>query len=491
MKILMVTPEITPFAKTGGLGDMVASLSKSLASRGHDVRLVCPFYGCVREWTSKGVWNAHDTPLVVQLGYGHRAYALRHETLLPGSQAKIYFLEYDRYFHRSEIYAGPWGGHSDNHERFAFLSRAAIDLCYSLEWVPDVIHCHDWTTGFVPVYLNTTERTQKLGACASVMTVHNLKHQGIFGREIMGFAGLPDEVFRPDGLECLGNVNMLKGGLYHATKITTVSPTYSHEIQTPEYGHGLDSLLKFRSADLIGILNGIDTDVWDPRTDPFLPAHYEATSLDGKAACKRALQERLGLEQDPNKLIFAAVARLDPQKGLDLLAEAAPWVLDSMHAQIVLLGTGCEELSARFSQLAARYPGRMGVHLGYEAALAHIIEGGADIFVMPSRFEPCGLNQMYSMAYGTPPIVRATGGLLDTVDQYNEATGEGTGFVFGEPSAKALYYTMGWACATYYDRLEHFRKLQSRGMGKDFSWYHSAIEYENFYNWAVQARHSV
>jgi starch synthase len=485
MRILMVSPEITPYAKTGGLGDMVAGMAKALSERGHDVRVVCPFYGSI---TPDENWEICPKPLTVNLGKERIEYCRRRETIIPASNAIIYFLEYDKYFHRPEIYTGPWGAHADNDERFAFFSRAALDLCYDLEWIPDVIHCHDWTTGLVPVYLNTVERDRPLGKAACVFTVHNLKHQGVFGSHVLDFAGIPYDVYRSDGLESFGAVNMMKGALYHATKITTVSPTYAREIQTHGYGCGLEHVLKFRSADLVGILNGIDTQVWNPQIDTFLPARYSVDNMTGKALCKRALQEHFGLILDSHPIIFAAVARFDPQKGLDLLAQIIPEVVRHMHAQVVVLGTGDVGLENIFRDLAARFPGKLGVHIGYDSSLAHLVEAGADVFVMPSRFEPCGLNQMYSMAYGTPPIVRNTGGLVDTVEQYREDQLGGTGFIFNQASADALYYTMGWACSTYFDRHDQYRSLQRNGMRKDFSWKHSALQYESVYAWAMKHR---
>ena len=483
----MVTTELAPYAKAGGLGDMVSSLAKALALRGHDVRIVCPLYGCVRKEES---WAPHATPLVVHLGQGEEGYCRRWEGALPGSNVRLYFLEHEGYYGRPEIYSGPWGAHSDNGERFTFLSRAALDLCYALDWMPDVVHAHDWPGGLLPVYLNTVEAHKPLGKAASVFTVHNMKHQGYFAPGILKFAGLPDTVFIPEGLECMGMVNFLKGGLYHSTKLTTVSPTYAKEMQTPEFGHGLDPVVRFRAADLVGVLNGIDAEHWGPQVDEYIPAHYNTQDFRGKAVCKKVLQNRLGLVEDPHVMIFAAVARMDSQKGLDLLAEAIPRVMDNMHAQVVVLGMGEQDLEHWFLSLSYQYPGRVGVHIGYDSALAHLVEAGADVFVMPSRFEPCGLNQMYSMRYGTPPIVRATGGLLDTVESYNEEEGHGAGFVFEEPSTDALFYTMGWACATYYDRPKAFRQLQINGMKQDFSWRHSAQHYEDVYRWAIDQRAS-
>ena len=485
MKILMVTPEVAPFVKVGGLADMVGSLAKALSSRGHEVRVVCPLYGSVQRL---GAWEAHEFPLSVHLGWGHEAFAQPWEVALDGEKTQYVFIEYDKYYHRDEVYEGPWGEHGDNAERFAFLSRAALDYCHKTGWMPDVVHAHDWPCGLVPVYLNTRDHHTPLGKAASVFTVHNLQHQGIFGKELIDFAGLPHDVFRPDGLEAMGNVNMMKGGIYHATKITAVSPTYAQEIQTPEHGHGLNHVLHFRSADLIGVVNGIDTDVWSPERDALLPKTYSARDFSGKAACKQALQQQVGLAEDAHVAVFGVVARLYWQKGIDLLANIIARLLENMHIQLVILGTGDQHLEHQLLELSYRYPGRLAVHIGYDNALAHLIEAGSDFFVMPSRFEPCGLNQMYSMTYGTPPIARATGGLLDTIMQYDEHLKTGTGFLFDDSTEEALYYAMGWACSTYYDRPEDYKSLRVKGMTQDFSWAHSATTYESVYDWAVASR---
>jgi len=485
MKILMVSTEVAPYAKAGGLADMVSALSKTLSTRGHDVRIVCPLYGCIRK---EAHWQKHPTALVVHLGNGRRAYCARWEGILADSTVHLYFLELQVHFGYPEIYTGPWGAHGNNDERFTCLSRAAIDLCYALNWMPDIVHAHDWPGGLLPVYLNTVEQHTPFGQAASILTIHNMKHQGQFHADILDFAGIPYSTFRPDGLECLGGVNFLKAGLYHATKIIAVSPTYAREIQTPELGHGLDPVARFRSADLIGILNGIDEEHWNPAHDEHLPFHYTANNLDGKKGCKAILQRRLGLTEDPHVLIYAAVASMDPQKGLDFIAEIIPAALAHLHCQIIILGTGDQALEHWFLELSYRFPGQLAVHIGYDNALAHLIEAGADVFLMPSRFEPCGLNQMYSMRYGTPPIVRATGGLLDSVEPYQQGTFYGTGFVFKDPDAQALYNTMGWACSTYYDRPDAFRALMINGMQKDFSWEHSAQAYEQVYSWALQAK---
>ncbi|HCJ11700.1 MAG: glycogen synthase [Verrucomicrobia bacterium GWF2_51_19] len=484
LKVLMVTPELAPFASVGGLGDAVGSLTKALGQNGLDVRVVMPLYGFM---SPDEDWVAKEGPMIVNLA--GEAFCRVWETGYPGSEnVKIYCLEYNKYFQRHEIYTGPWGSHGDNNERFAFLSRAALDLCHFIKWYPDIMHCHDWTTGLVPVFLNTTERETALKNTASVVTIHNLQHQGIFEKGILDFAGLHQTEFRSDSLESLGCVNFLKGGLYHANKITTVSPQYAQEIRTAEFGCGLDPVLNFRGADLIGVLNGIDTQGWNPETDPYLPANYSTRDFSGKAACKEALQRRFGLEVDPHIPIFCAIARLYWQKGIDLLADIIPGLLSEMKIQVLVLGSGEHHIEWYLSDLCNRYPGKVGVYIGYDKALSHLMEAGSDFFVMPSRFEPCGLNQMYSMRYGTVPVARSTGGLVNTIDQYNESDGSGTGFRFEEASCHGLYYSIGWACSTYYDRPQHFLKMRKTCMEKDFSWKTSALHYNDIYNWAISAK---
>ena len=483
-RILMVAPEVAPFKKVGGLADVVSALAKSLAARGHDVRILMPRYGGLVGFAAA---QPLDSPLIVRLG-GHEAYGRVWQHALPGSAVPAYFVEHNQYFGAAEVYAGPGGIDEDNGKRFAFLSRAAIDFCYQTDWIPDVIHCHDWPCGLLPVYLNTTEAEAPMGRVATVFTIHNLQHHGWFHRRLLDFAGLPDSVFRSDGLESMGELNMLKGGLYHSTKITTVSPRYAAEVQTPDGGHGLNPLLQFRASDLIGVLNGVDTDEWNPLTDPALPKPFSAQNLTGKAAAKAALQRAYGLDERPDVPLFTVVSRLVSQKGLDLLAGIADRLLADMTIQIAVLGTGEPLLERDFQELSARHPGRFGSYIGFDEQRAHLTIAGGDVFVMPSRFEPCGLGQMYAMIYGSVPLVRATGGLIDTVIPYDESRSTGTGFSFEHPTQDALYYTIGWACATYYDRPEAFRQLQLNGMRGDYTWNASAQKYEAVYGWASQAR---
>jgi starch synthase len=483
-RILMLAPEVAPFKKVGGLADVVGALSKSLAARGHDVRILMPRYSEMNDFDGA---QALERPLIVRLG-GHEAYGRLWQHTLPGSEVPCYFIEHNQYFGASSVYVGPSGNEDDNGQRFTFLSRAAIDFCEQLDWIPDVVHCHDWPCALTPVYMNTTEAKRPMGRAASVFTIHNLEHHGWFHRSLLRFSGLPDSVFRSDGLESMGELNMLKGGLYHATKITTVSPTYACEVQTPDGGCGLNALLRFRSSDLIGVLNGVDLDEWNPQTDPHIPAHFSANEMSGKPAVKAALQKAYGLEVNPDIPLFTVVSRLVNQKGLDLLAACSDRLMSDMRIQIAVLGTGEPFLEHSFDQLTARYPGRFGSYLGFNNKLAHLTIAGADCFLMPSRFEPCGLGQMYAMRYGTVPVVRATGGLIDTVEPFVEGQGTGTGFVFNLATVDALYYAIGWACATYYDRPQEFKNLQQNGMAGNYSWDASAAKYESIYDWAIDAR---
>lgn len=485
LKILFVSPEVDPFVKVGGLADMAGSLPRALAALGHDVRIVIPAYGSLRLGAG---WKARPEPLGVDVGTSAH-WARTWETALPNSQVPVYALEHEGFFGRPEVYAGPWGDHPDNDLRFAFLCRGALNLCLQLGWIPDVAHAHDWTTGLLPLLLNTTLRHTPLGRTASVFTIHNLEHQGYSNRRVLDFAHIPPGEFRPDSTESVGSVNMLKAGLYHATKLSTVSPTYAEEIKTPSGGHGLDHVLRFRAADLVGILNGIDATAWNPAMDKNLPRPYDQRSVvAGKAAAKQALQTRLGLTVDPHIAVFGVVSRFASQKGLDLLAEALPHIMSRMHVQFAFLGAGDLGLEQTFRWAASAFPGRVGLHVGYDNALSHLIQGGSDFFVMPSRAEPCGLTQMYAMRYGTPPLVRATGGLIDTVEQYVEGKDTGTGFRFNDATAPALYNTIGWACATYYDRPEELLALRQRGMDQDFSWGGRARRYVELYEWAVATR---
>jgi starch synthase len=482
LKVLFVTSEVVPFAKTGGLGDVLGALPKALRRRGVDARVVVPLYAGIDWQALERLEGTLDVPMwwgnaraAVRLGY------------LPGSDVPVYFLEYHRYFDRPYLYGPPGEAYPDNLERFAFLSRGALQLAKALNFVPDVLHANDWQTALAPVYVNTVEWAQPLHGAATVFTIHNLAHQGVHDGGAMFVTGLGQGHYHAGEFEHFGTLNLVKAALRHSNVLSTVSPTYAREIQTGEYGFGLDGILRERRRDLFGILNGIDVDEWSPATDRYLPERFSRERIEGKEACKSALQHEAGLQADPHVPVFAVVGRLVEQKGLDVLAHCMERVL-SWHVQFVLLGVGDREGEHFFHALSARHRDKFKAWIGFDNGLAHRIEAGADFFVMPSRFEPCGLNQMYSLRYGTLPIVRATGGLVDTVRSYDEATGDGTGFVFSDLAPDALASTIGWALSTWYDRPEHVKAMRLLAMEQDFSWDRAAASYERLYLEAYQRR---
>jgi starch synthase len=478
LKVLYVASEVAPFAKVGGLGDVSGALPKALKKLGHDVRVLMPLYQQVPQHGLTPYQQAMGVPLP-----GHEHWCGLREGRLPNSEVPIYFLDYQDYYNRPGLYSD----HGDGLDRYALLSRASLQLCRYLHWEPDVIHCNDWQTSLIPAYLNTLETQSPLSNTATVLTIHNLAYQGEFGARAFQRTGLPQWVYDNGDFKQNGHLNLLKGGLFHSTFISTVSPTYAHEIQTSQYGAGLDWVLRERSAALYGILNGIDAEVWNPATDPYLPARYDIDNMEGKAACKRALQAEFGLPQRDVPLI-GFVGRLVGQKGIDVIAEALPGMLHALDVQFVLLGSGEPWAERRFSQIAANNRFRCGAKIAYSEGIAHRIEAGADLFLMPSHFEPCGLNQMYSMRYGTLPIVRATGGLHDSVINHHEKMEVGTGFKLWKLSADSLFHTVAWAAKTYRDEPGVFKQMQHRAMSQDFSWRKAASDYEALYQRAVAVR---
>lgn len=480
--VLFVASECAPFVKAGGLGDVVGALPGALRALGHDARVVIPRYDVI---PTAGL-QRHAAPLGVPLGAGD-AWAAVYETRLPGSDVPIYFLDHERLFGRGYLYDPPGAFAGDNLVRFGFLSRGALQLARYLGWLPDVFHVHDWPSALLPLYLNTVERQSPLGRSASVLTLHNVAHQPKFPARDLAATHLPWSEMRADSLEDFGAVNPLKGGIFHATKLTAVSPRYAQEIRTPEGGAGLDGILRYRGGDLLGVLNGIDERVWDPATDPALPARYDASHLEGKAACKRALQEQLGLAVRPDVPLIGVVSRLSQQKGTDVIVAALQRLLD-LDVQMVIVGSGDPAAEGYLLWRSHHGGDRFRAWLGFNEALSHRVEAAADLFLMPSRFEPCGLNQMYSQRYGTLPIVRATGGLDDTVESYVPETGEGTGFKLYDLGVDSLVATVGWAVDTYRNRPEHFRAMQVRAMGKRFGWDEAARRYSDVYRWAVAQR---
>lgn len=474
MRILFITPECAPYAKTGGLGDVVAGLPKALVRLGHDVRIVLPLYRSI-DRTKHEITPAGNA--CVHMANGEELWIGIHRCVRDGVPA--WFVQYDRFFDRPYIYGDSSGAGSDDGWRFGLLCKAAFRLCMDRQWIPDVLHLHDWPAALGAYFLRTQSSEHFVGT-GSILTIHNIGHQGLVDSSAIPFLGIKPEHYVGDIFENYGKLNLLKAGVHFADKITTVSPTHAKEILEPVGGHGLAPYLNNRGADVSGILNGVDRE-WNPSTDTFIPAQYGANDLSGKAVCKAALQQRFGLEENPSLPVFGIITRFAPQKGCDLMIDALPRALDSMLMQIVVLGSGEGYVEDFFRWLQSRYPGRVGSYIGYSNELSHWIEAGSDFFLMPSLYEPCGLNQVYSMLYGTLPIVRSTGGLADTVEHYNETTGAGTGFVFGPADATAFYYSIGLAVSTWFDRPNHIERMRGEGMRRDFSWEHSAREYIRLY----------
>ncbi len=485
MKVLLITSECAPFAKVGGLGDMVAGLAKSLRQLGHDARIVLPLYSFIdRKKFGLHIVGSH----CVHMGGNIEHWVGLHETQMDGS-VPVWFVEYESYFGRLGLYDGAQGHYTDNAYRYAMLSKAALQICKDRQWIPQIMHAHDWPSALVPVFLKTWDRVlSPLSETASVLTIHNIGYQGVYPPDVLPYIGVSGDHFHPGALEDHGKINLLKAGINYADAITTVSPTHAQEILQPEGGMGMAPFLNNRRADLAGILNGADYSHWDPATDPLLPAQYTAGNLAGKAACKTVLQAQLGLAERSDLPVFGIVSRFATQKGFTLLREALPAALQQMQFQLVVLGNGDTDTENYFRWLQQTNPGRVGAFLGFNNELSHLIEAGSDFFLMPSLYEPCGLSQIYALRYGTLPIVRATGGLDDTVINYNEATGTGTGFKFILPTAQALFDTMGWAVSTWFDRPQHIAKLRQQAMAQNFSWENSATQYVQTYQHAIQVK---
>lgn len=483
LKILMISSEVVPYAKTGGLADVVGALPQVLQRMGHEVIVVMPKYGSIdaqklglrRHWDSMGVWmgNMQEWCAV---------------DVADNDGVPTYFIEHNNYFARPGLYHDDnYNDYLDNPRRFGFLTRAGLQLAQDLRFKPDIVHVHDWQTALASAYLKIWHWNDPLlGGAASVLTIHNIAYQGKYPASHYDYLGLQWGNFTPDKFEDYGAINFLKGGIVYADMVNTVSPTYANETRTPALGYGLAPYLNDKGDNYVGILNGVDYTQWNPAVDNLIPARYTPDDLAGKRICKAELQRRFLLDVNPRVPIVGVVSRLVSQKGLDLLAGAIERIVENMVVQFVILGSGDKGLEAFYGDLPRRYPGRIGSFIGYNNQLAHWIEAGADFFIMPSIYEPCGLNQIYSLKYGTLPIVRATGGLDDTVIQYDERTGDGTGFKFWEPSANAIFYTVGWAVSTYYDRPHHMAKMIHTAMLQDYSWEKSAAQYVELYERAMR-----
>jgi len=476
LKVLFVVSEAVPYAKTGGLADVAGALPYALKDLGVEVKVLMPYYGQVQQKKIPMRVVAED--LVAPAGDD----ALTFDLMTPAEgEAPFYFIARDEFFGRGQLYGTPKGDYFDNLQRFSFLCSAVLPFCQTLDFEPDLIHCHDWQASLVPVFLKYRWMAEPTFArTRSLLTIHNLAYQGLFPKKKFPLLGLDWSVFSLKGLEFYDQVNLLKGGIVFADAINTVSRGYSKEIQTPEFGCGLEGVLRERSEALFGIVNGVDYDDWNPETDQLLPATYGPQDLKGKAKDKAALMEAYNLDKKLAKApLLGIISRLADQKGFDLVAQVLPKLM-AQGAMLVILGTGEEKYHELLTQEAQKYPGQLGVKIAFDNSLAHLIEAGSDMFLMPSRYEPCGLNQLYSMKYGAVPVVRATGGLMDTVTPVDQATGAGTGFLFSEYSAEAFMKALNQALEAYQDK-KLWKKIMLNGMTEDFSWNASARAYLQLY----------
>ena len=485
MKILMVTAETVTFAKTGGLADMVSALAIQLSKMGHDVKIVMPRYYKI----DRSKLTKLEGPMAIAAGQVETWSAV-YTTTMPGCDSlPVYFIDHEQCFGRDGVYGVPSEtDFHDNPYRFAVLNHGAFQLCRKLNWYPDVIHCHDWSACLAPVILKHVCRYCGFEKTASVLTIHNQGYQGQYSKESFNSLGIDWGLYYGAGFEHNGGINFLQAGVSSADMITTVSPTYAKEIQTPDGGFGMDGLLRVRKEVIKGILNGADLKEWNPKIDKKIPANYSAKNMKGKAVCKEELQKKMGLEVDPDIPVIGIVTRLADQKGIaEIFAPSYGSiysVCNDMRVQVVVLGSGEAWCENEIKNLQSKLP-NFRAYIGYDDALSHLIEAGSDFFLMPSKYEPCGLNQIYSMLYGTLPIVRKTGGLADTVDNYNQDTGDGTGFVFEQLTPRAIYDTVGWAVWAYYNKKDHIKKMQQTGMKKTFGWDEAAEKYLEVYKEAL------
>lgn len=484
LKILLVASECAPFAKTGGLGDVAGALPVFLKRLGHDVRIVIPKYSFID--SEKHNINLAIKSMSVRMGDEYIIFAVHQTTL--SEDVPVYFIDYEPYFLRPGIYHdNNFNDYHDNPKRFTFLSRAALQLCHGLNFKPDIVHANDWHTAILPAYLKKIFNDDPLFTdTASVLTIHNIAYQGRYARYYYNYTGLGEEDFTPDKFECYNAINFLKGGIHYADMVNTVSKGYARETRSAPGGCGLDNLLNRKGQNYVGILNGVDYSLWDPGKDKLIPANYNISGMKGKSVCKKVLQKQLGLKQDNHTPVIGIISRLVEQKGFYILSECIEDIVKNMNVQFAILGAGDNHLETYYGNLPSQYPEKIGAYIGYSNELAHFIEAGCDLFLMPSISEPCGLNQIYSLKYGTLPVVRATGGLNDTVENYNQETGEGNGFKFWEAGSKAIYNTVVWALDTYFNRKSHFKRLVKNAMEQHFSWEESAGEYVKLYSRAIE-----
>ena len=484
MKILFVSAEVSPFAKVGGLADVSGSLPKAIRKKGHDIKVVMPLYGCI----DRAKYNIEfiDFPqIVVQMGCNDIGFGVA-KGYLPDSDVEVYFLANDGYFGNFNWVYPQWVSNRFEQERYAVFSKAALEFARLKGFYPDIIHCNDWHTATIPLHIRHNFKfCPGLSGAKTIFTIHNLAYQGRYSKDILDFIGFPpDWAWRFDMLECCGEVNMMKGAIKKADKITTVSPTYADEIMRSEYGEGLDEVLRDNRFKVCGILNGIDYSLFNPATSKKIPQNYSTKDLRGKTVCKTELQKEFGLEVNPDIPLFGIVSRLVDQKGLDLIAAIAH-EFKQMRAQLVVLGSGEGWYEGMFRNLGLN-SNNIRDYIGYNAVEAEKIYAGADVFLMPSRFEPCGISQLIAMAFGTLPLVRETGGLVDTVQNYNPQTGTGTGFKFWNYDANGFLNTIRWAMDVYKDK-KVWEQLIRNAMSQNFSWEESAQKYIWLYEDALKS----
>ncbi len=476
MKILFVTSEVTPYSKTGGLADVSAGLPKALAELGAQVKVISPKYRSVAE--TGFPLRTLKNPLRVRFRNHDFQDLLYVHRIRP--ELSYYFIRCDEFYDRTFLYGSPDKDYFDNADRFIFFGWAVLEACRLLRFYPDIIHCNDWPSALIPAMLKSLLPPERFPReIRTVFTIHNLAFQGVFPQESMLVSKLPPEYFSMTGLEFYGQMNFLKAGIVFSDRITTVSRTYAKEILRPEFGYGLDGVLREYKFKLKGLLNGADYSDWDPRRDPYIAQNYTRNDLRGKKLCKAELKQIFGLTGLPSSPVLGMVARLVEQKGVSLVAAALDRLL-SAGAEVVILGSGEERFQKELSALARRHRGRLGVRIGFDSALAHKIEAGADMFLMPSRYEPCGLNQMYSLRYGTIPLVHATGGLEDSIRDFNSDTGKGNGFKFRSYTASALISCVNRA-VTVYQKPRVWERLVRNAMQADFSWDKAAVKYLQLY----------
>lgn len=472
--ILFVTSEVIPFSKTGGLADVAGSLARALQELGNKVTIITPFYRITKQTA-----DCEDSGLRVKVPLKERLIEGNFMKSLLNGGIEVYLLKRDEFYDRGSLYSTAEGDYFDNAERFIFFCRAVLEFIKKKNLNIDIIHCHDWHTSLIPVYCKTLYKDYLPHNITTVFTIHNIAYQGVFPDYSFPYTGLPQSLFNVDCLEFWGKVNFMKAGILFSDIITTVSKKYSEEIQTPEYSYGLEGVLKCRSKDLYGILNGVDYKEWNPSTDSLIAANYSEEEISGKRLCKKDLLKEFKLNIAVKKPLIGIISRLSSQKGLDIFSQAIDKLM-GFDLGVVILGEGDRSYQELLIKLSKRYPERLGVRIKFDNTLAHKIEAGADILLMPSRYEPCSLNQMYSLKYGTIPIVRATGGLDDTIQDYNPKTGTGNGFKFKDYSHNALIDKVRFALEFYKDK-KTWERLVKRAMREDFSWNKSAMEYEKVY----------